>query len=399
MSKTICIGDVAEYIRGITFSPEQKVTVGSQGSVVCMRTKNIQERLDESDLIAVPASCVKRREQYLQQDDILISSANSWNLVGKCVQVPKLPYTATAGGFISILRTRQYRMQPQYLYWWLSLPTTQEQVRQCAQQTTNIANLSVERFLELQLPCPPLAEQRKVVELLSRADQLRRLRRYSLEVGEGYLQAVFLEMFGDPATNSRNWPSYTLRSIATRISDGPFGSNLKTEHYVPKGTRVVRLQNIGVGEFIDQDKVFISPTHFENLRKYECFPGDVLVGTLGDPNLRACILPPLHTPVINKADCVLIRANESRALGQYVCWLLNVLGTSEHLRSLIHGQTRSRISMGQLADLEVPIPPIDRQATFAAIVESARQLRCLQLEVLRQADRLLFTLMGSSFSL
>ncbi|MBE4980853.1 restriction endonuclease subunit S, partial [Enterobacter cloacae complex sp. P3B] len=82
------LGEVLTFIRGITFKPEEKIEASDPDAVVCMRTKNIQEELDESDLIAVPKALVKREELFLRHGDILISSANSWNLVGKVVQVP-----------------------------------------------------------------------------------------------------------------------------------------------------------------------------------------------------------------------------------------------------------------------------------------------------------------------
>ena len=78
------LGTVARFIRGITFKPEDKVEPGTSDSAVCMRTKNVQADLDESDLIAVPLDLVNREEQFINESDILVSTANSWNLVGKC---------------------------------------------------------------------------------------------------------------------------------------------------------------------------------------------------------------------------------------------------------------------------------------------------------------------------
>ena len=59
-----------------------------------------------------------------------------------------------------------------------------------------------------------------------------------------------------------------LASAPQDITDGPFGSNLKTEHYTPAGPRVIRLQNIGDGFFLDE-KAHIAPSHFERLKKHE----------------------------------------------------------------------------------------------------------------------------------
>jgi type I restriction enzyme S subunit len=107
---------------------------------------------------------------------------------------------------------------------------------------------------------------------------------------------LFLDLFGSPATNPKGWDQAQIGDLAEIFSDGPFGSNLKSSHYTESGVRVIRLQNIGVREFVDNDKAFVSNSHYEELSKHTCLPGDVLIGTLGDPNLRACIQPH-HIPI------------------------------------------------------------------------------------------------------
>ena len=79
--------------------------------------------------------------------------------------------------------------------------------------TTNISNLRTSELLELEIPLPPLAEQRRIAAVLARADRLRRLRRYALELSAGYLQAVFGEMFGDPVTNPKGWEVWPLGEL------------------------------------------------------------------------------------------------------------------------------------------------------------------------------------------
>src|SRR5262249_47919870 len=155
----------------------------------------------------------------------------------------------------------------------------------------------------------------------------------------------------DPATNPKAWTTRTLGAVSIRFSDGPFGSNLKSEHYVEAGVRVIRLQNIGVGEFDDDDKAFISRDHFAGLQKHACLPGDILIGTLGDPNLRAVIQPEHITIALNKADCVQMRVNPEICTAEYITALLNCPSTEAMAQDKILGQTRLRISMGRLREL------------------------------------------------
>lgn len=238
-------------------------------------------------------------------------------------------------------------------------------------QGATVKGIKLDLLRSLPFPRIPRTEQRRIAAILDKADGIRRKREQALSLADDFLQSVFLEMFGDPAENPHGFPVEPLVNITSKFSDGPFGSNLKSEHYTDGGIRVVRLQNIGVGAFVDRDRAFISEDHFKSLKKHECIPGDVLVGTLGDPNLRACLLPSSIGTALNKADCVQIRPKNGRSTAEFICGLLNQPSTEHMAQSLILGQTRSRISMGRLKTLEVPIPPFDLQRRYSGVVGNA----------------------------
>ena len=187
----------------------------------------------------------------------------------------------------------------------------------------------------------------------------------------------FVEMFGDTFSNPMGWPSKTFKEAGKRLSDGsdgPFGSNLKSSHYSDSGIRVIRLGNIGVGKFIDEDRAFVPKEHYEKLKKYTCRAGEIVIGTLGDPNLRACLVPSNIDVAVNKSDCVHYLPKKELLDEQYVCWYLNAPGTLKLAASMIHGQTRSRVSSGQIARMPIRIPPLSLQREFAAFVEKVDKL-------------------------
>lgn len=191
------VEDASEFIRGITFKPHELIDVSDPDAIVCMRTKNIQADLDQRDLIAVPSRLVRQERKLLRAGDILISSANSWELVGKCSFVPELPYRATAGGFIAIVRPKS-RTHPRFLYHWLNSPATQHVIRNMGRQTTNISNLDVNRFKEIELPAYNFDQQRRIAAILDKADAIRRKREQGLVLADDFLRSVFLGKFGRP---------------------------------------------------------------------------------------------------------------------------------------------------------------------------------------------------------
>jgi type I restriction enzyme S subunit len=153
-----------------------------------------------------------------------------------------------------------------------------------------------------------------------------------------------------------------------------------------------------VGEMLNDDLAFISHEHFVSLPRNHCKPGDVIIGTLGDPNLRACIIPDELKNSLNKADCLLLRVNNGKALSSYACWLLNFPATVTKALELVRGQTRGRISLGRLKELEVPLPPLDLQCRFAAIVEAVERQKALQRAHLTELDTLFAALQQRAFT-
>lgn len=192
-------------------------------------------------------------------------------------------------------------------------------------------------------------------------------------------QSQFIEMFGDPITNTKNWKISSLKNACVLVSDGPFGSNLKSCHYVQKGVRVIRLQNICQGQFNDTDRAYISNEHYKTLKKYTCKPGEIVIATLGEPNLRACIIPDYIKLSINKADCIHVIPNSDLLNPVFVCSYFNSTQVLHLATSDIHGTTRARIAGGQVANFPVSLPPIKLQEEFAAIVCQADKSKyCVQ---------------------
>jgi len=148
---------------------------------------------------------------------------------------------------------------------------------------------------------------------------------------------------------------------------------------------------------VDKDKAYISECHFDSIKKHECLPGDVILGTMGEPNLRACILPDSIPLAINKADCVQIRVNPSLANSSFICSLINHPSTERLAQDLKHGQTRVRISMGSLRGLEVPIPPVVLQNEFAVRLNELIKLQTSNMNSLNEIDNLFKSLQHRAF--
>jgi len=168
------------------------------------------------------------------------------------------------------------------------------------------------------------------------------------------------------------WCWSTVEQLAglgeNALCDGPFGSNLKTEHYTDRGPRVIRLQNIGDGEFRDEE-AHISHEHFAGLKRHEVRAGDLVVASLGIDLPRACQVPAWIEPAIVKADCLRFNVNEALAEPRLVMHVLNALPTRKRVGALVHGVGRPRIGLTLFRETAVPLPPRREQERIAERIE------------------------------
>lgn len=168
-----------------------------------------------------------------------------------------------------------------------------------------------------------------------------------------------------------SWPLATLESLASdearAITDGPFGSNLARQHYTSSGPRVIRLQNIGDGEFID-NPAHISQAHFERLRAHEVLPGDLLIASLGDVLPRGCLAPGSLGPAIVKADCIRVRL-AGTVDPKWVLYSLQRPAVRRWADEQRHGVGRPRLGLGVIRRIPVPVPGLEEQRRIVAILE------------------------------
>ena len=331
------VDDATYFIRGITFKPRELVDPSDTDAVVCMRTKNLQKDLDETDLIAVPKRLVRRQELYLQPGDTLISSANSWNLVGKCSYIGTLGYPATAGGFISIVRPKP-KTHPRFLFHWLTSPRTQHVVRNLGRQTTNISNLDVSRFKKLVFPEIDYGEQCRIATILDKADAVRRKQERFLALADDLLQSVFLKMFGDPVSNPHGWPINYVGDLGD-VQGGLQVS--KKRHSLSLRLPYLRVANVYRDTLALSEIKEIGLTQAE-FRRTKLERSDVLIveghGNLGEIG-RAAVWDGSIDNCVHQNHLIRFRADRTAVSPVYLSRLLNSKGG--RLQLISAGRTTS----------------------------------------------------------
>ncbi len=445
------IGEIAEKIHyGYTASSENEI-VGPK----MLRITDIQNGRVEWDNVpycSIPDS--DKAKYLLQPGDIVFARTGA--TVGKSFLLQgHIPESVFASYLIRIIldnavdRKYVYNFFQSNAYW-----------RQISDNKVGIGqpNVNGNVLAKIQIPIPPLPEQRRIVakleELFTRLDagvaalkvvqaQLKRYRASVLKAavegrlvpteadlaraeGRTYEPADILlarilherraqsgKKYKDPTKPDtanlpelpEGWVWATVEQLAANapnsITDGPFGSNLKTEHYTDSGPRVIRLQNIGDGVFVDE-RAYISSEHFSRLERHRVEFGDIVIAAFGARPPRACIIPQALGTAIVKADCIRFLPDPSIAVNRYLNYALNAEPTRARTVGSVHGIGRPRLNLGEIKAISLPIPPIVEQHRIVAEVE--RRLSVVEeLEAdiaanLKRADRLRQSILKRAFT-
>ncbi len=362
--------------------PISRIETISEGIIDFTRVKYAQ--VSEAD----------KKKYALRPGDILFSHINSPEHIGKTA-IFRSERTLVQGINLLLLRPDTERCYPEYLNYYLKSFEVRARFRARCKKAVNQASLTQHDVTSLEVPDIPLIEQTRIAAILAKADRLRRLRRAARELGDTYLQSVFLEMFGDPVANPKKWEVKTLSALKTKFS---YGTSAKC-YTESLGLPVLRIPNILSREISLEDLKY-AELPVREAAKLSLRQGDLLfVRTNGNPDyVGRCAVFDLAAEYLFAS--YLIRARMD--LGKVNPWFL---ATYLHMNAGRHAMSpyirttagQSNIGMEGLGQIPVPLPPFPLQQQFAAIVRQFERLRAQQRVAERQTEHLFQTLLHRAF--
>lgn len=252
---------------------------------------------------------------------------------------------------------------------------------------------------KIEIPLPPLTEQKRIAAILDAADDLRTKRRESLSQLDALLQSTFLDMFGDP--DGSEWEMAKIADVIEdrkgSIRTGPFGSQLLHSEFVDAGVAVLGIDNAVQNEFQWRERRFISPSKYRQLERYTVFPGDVLITIMGTCG-RCAIVPEDIPTAINTKHLCCITLDWSKCFPEFLhsYFLLHPIARQYLIRTA-KGSIMDGLNMGIIKSMPIPLAPIALQSGFVRIFREIHEQKRLYRTQIEELDTLFASLQSRAF--
>lgn len=316
---------------------------------------------------------------------------------------------ATNQGFKNIILSEL--ISSKYVYYYLK--TVKELAENMASGTTFL-ELSTSKFKQIPFPLAPIEEQWKIVEkieeLFSELDSIsnilkelnRKIKVYWYSELRSFLKGdrtrsntesvenVLIKIkelrlekkikYNGESDNTsninikipKNWKLVKLSDVfinpTNSISDGPFGSNLKSADFQSSGFPVLKIQNIDRNKFISKNISYISKEKLDELQKHQFNSGDIIITKLGSPLGKACIVPKSFQVGVIVADLIRIKSSEF-INSKFLMYSLNSSYIISQIEKLSKGTTRQRVTLSDIRNLSLIFPSIQEQEDIVNKIE------------------------------
>lgn len=389
------VGDLCEQIRGVSYDKGESSLEPKLGLVPILRAGNITDfGIDYSDLVYVPAERVAAK-QYIRRHDVLIAaSSGSLDVVGKAAAV-KENFAGGFGAFCKVLRPNDY-VSPVYFAHFFRTAVYRKRVSALA-AGANINNLRNEHIDELEIPLPPLEEQRRIAAILDAADALREKRRQALAKLDGLVRAAFLEMFGDES-NTITIGDALRQGIFLLHKDGNHGALYpKPDDFGDVGVPFISAKSISdTGEVIDALTERLSEQKASQLRHGWLQKDDVLLSHNASVG-KVGLYRGQYQMALVGTSLTVFRANQSQLHPLYLFHTLRMSSFKHQLESNMAQTTRNQVPITAQRYLQIPLPSFDKQLEFARIAGAISNQSTLQQASIGRLEALFTSLQQRAF--
>lgn len=360
-----------------------------------LRPFNISDegRLDLGQVYYVSPDEAPRGKSALERGDILFNNTNSAELVGKSALVPER-MEAGFSNHMTRIRLDQSRIDPAFFQYWLRRLRATGLFTAQATRWVSQAGYKSSELRKLAIDLPPMNEQRRIVDILSRAEGIVRLRREAEKKAAELIPALFIDMFGDPATNPKGWPMRTVGDVTAYTRYGP---RFPDRPYADGGAHILRTTDMGYAGELRWQEAPTLPVTDEELEKYCLKPGTLLVTRTGATIGKTALFAGATRPCIAGAYLIEIGLGDEVTPEFILHYLLSSFGQSR----LIGGSravAQPNVNAPTILAIPMPLPPANLQRVFSERVVEISSIKLQLATATHKAQDAFDALLARAFS-
>lgn len=331
-----------------------------------------------------------RARKEIHKGDILVSTVRP-NLNTVAMVPPELDGQIASTGFC-VLRPKNAVIEGKFLFYYTTTPDfigiLTNKVR--GAHYPAVADGDVK---EIALPLPPISEQRRIAEILDQADRLRKLRAVADAKARRILPALFIKMFGDPATNPKGWEQKTLAQTGSKVR---YGLGQPPEKAID-GVPLIRATNIKQGFISKEDMVYVNPNSVPSTRNAFLDANEVLVVRSGAYTGDIAQVTEEWEGSVVGYDLVITPSDKLRA--EFIeSYLLTPYIQKNYFVAHKSRAGQPHLNASQLENTPFYVPSKDKQDDYKNMVEGVRKLHAKRKNREKQIQKMFQVILHRAFT-
>ena len=385
MSVRYSLVPIGEFVQGVSSVDPAKLTWKDEAfTYVDLSAVDNESKTIVGERHISAAGAPSRARQLLKAGDIVVSTVRP-NLNAVAVIPDRLHGSIGSTGFC-VLRCEPDHLNNQYLFHWLRTPAFVAQMVRLAtgQSYPAVSDAIIERST---LPLPRIEEQRRIAAILDQAEALRSKRRQALAKLDTLTQSLFLEMFGDPGNNPKQWESQEIGEVAD-VQGGLQVTPSRRHHLIQ--APYLRVANV-YRERLDLNEVKTMGASPSEFARTQLKRDDLLiVEGHGNPAEigRCAVWDGSISRCIHQNHLIRVRFNHDILMPSFGSSFLNSpVGRSQLLRAAKTTSGLNTINVSNVKRVKLMIPPLTLQTQYD---ERSLEIQKAKNVVVRQQERLSF---------
>lgn len=287
-----------------------------------------------------------------------------------------------------VAQTNTKDVNPKFVYYYLS---GNIHILEQGFKGAGLKHISKAYIFEITFTKLSRKKQDEIVQILDTADNLAQKRKEQLVLLDNYLKSVFLDMFGDPVKNCKQWETVF---ISKGIDSIKYGTSIPPE-FSDFGHPFIRATNIKNGGITSENMLFISELEAKKIMKCKLTLGDVIIVRSGVNTGDNAVVNAEYESAYAAYDIIIRMNNLFHPI--FINGLLNSVYKEAVISPLTRRAGQPHLNTTQINNFPIYLPPIELQNKFASIVEQVEKTKQKMRTSLEEMDNHFNALMQRYF--